>query len=205
MTHCNTGSLATAGYGTALGVIRSLHVRYFCFNERGLTVGMYVLGLGVMAIPPPIDLSHTYFIYMTKDPIKSKPFTSRRRGGWSGCTAPRRGPTTRGRDSRCVPWGAGACVGVRVTYIVCVFFKKNMMARERKPPRPSQLTHPSNHPPTPNPPNPNDNPPKQINKRSSPGVRAGAGPAARGDARDGLHGLVLDGHQGRYVMRPVQK
>lgn len=26
LTHCNTGSLATAGYGTALGVIRSLHV-----------------------------------------------------------------------------------------------------------------------------------------------------------------------------------
>lgn len=25
MTHCNTGSLATAGYGTALGVIRSFH------------------------------------------------------------------------------------------------------------------------------------------------------------------------------------
>lgn len=25
MTHCNTGALATAGYGTALGVIRSLH------------------------------------------------------------------------------------------------------------------------------------------------------------------------------------
>ncbi|XP_015606305.1 methylthioribose-1-phosphate isomerase isoform X2 [Cephus cinctus] len=25
VTHCNTGSLATAGYGTALGVIRSLH------------------------------------------------------------------------------------------------------------------------------------------------------------------------------------
>ncbi|XP_066449831.1 methylthioribose-1-phosphate isomerase [Eleutherodactylus coqui] len=25
MTHCNTGSLATAGYGTALGVVRSLH------------------------------------------------------------------------------------------------------------------------------------------------------------------------------------
>jgi Predicted translation initiation factor 2B subunit, eIF-2B alpha/beta/delta family len=24
LTHCNTGSLATAGYGTALGVIRSL-------------------------------------------------------------------------------------------------------------------------------------------------------------------------------------
>lgn len=27
LTHCNTGSLATAGYGTALGVIRSLHSR----------------------------------------------------------------------------------------------------------------------------------------------------------------------------------
>lgn len=25
LTHCNTGSLATAGYGTALGVIRSIH------------------------------------------------------------------------------------------------------------------------------------------------------------------------------------
>ncbi len=25
LTHCNTGSLATAGYGTALGVIRALH------------------------------------------------------------------------------------------------------------------------------------------------------------------------------------
>lgn len=25
VTHCNTGSLATAGYGTALGVVRSLH------------------------------------------------------------------------------------------------------------------------------------------------------------------------------------
>lgn len=27
ITHCNTGSLATAGYGTALGVVRSLHAR----------------------------------------------------------------------------------------------------------------------------------------------------------------------------------
>lgn len=25
ITHCNTGSLATAGYGTALGVVRKLH------------------------------------------------------------------------------------------------------------------------------------------------------------------------------------
>ncbi|KAK4696657.1 methylthioribose-1-phosphate isomerase, partial [Lecanoromycetidae sp. Uapishka_2] len=27
LTHCNTGSLATAGYGTALGIVRSLHAR----------------------------------------------------------------------------------------------------------------------------------------------------------------------------------
>ena len=27
LTHCNTGSLATAGYGTALGVVRSLHAQ----------------------------------------------------------------------------------------------------------------------------------------------------------------------------------
>jgi len=27
MTICNTGSLATAGYGTALGVVRALHSR----------------------------------------------------------------------------------------------------------------------------------------------------------------------------------
>jgi methylthioribose-1-phosphate isomerase len=27
LTHCNTGSLATAGYGTALGIIRSMHRR----------------------------------------------------------------------------------------------------------------------------------------------------------------------------------
>lgn len=35
MTHCNTGSLATAGYGTALGVIRALH-------EQGLIEHVYV-------------------------------------------------------------------------------------------------------------------------------------------------------------------
>ena len=35
LTHCNTGTLATAGYGTALGVIRSLH-------KRGLIETVYV-------------------------------------------------------------------------------------------------------------------------------------------------------------------
>lgn len=34
LTHCNTGSLATAGYGTALGVIRAL-------NENGQLAEVY--------------------------------------------------------------------------------------------------------------------------------------------------------------------
>ncbi|KAF1838712.1 Methylthioribose-1-phosphate isomerase [Decorospora gaudefroyi] len=44
MTHCNTGSLATAGYGTALGVIRSLHSggslkHAFCSETRPYNQG----------------------------------------------------------------------------------------------------------------------------------------------------------------------
>ncbi|KAK4542042.1 S-methyl-5-thioribose-1-phosphate isomerase [Oleoguttula mirabilis] len=44
LTHCNTGSLATAGYGTALGVIRSLHAngslkRAFCTETRPYNQG----------------------------------------------------------------------------------------------------------------------------------------------------------------------
>ncbi len=44
MTHCNTGSLATAGYGTALGVIRSLHktgrlARVYCTETRPYNQG----------------------------------------------------------------------------------------------------------------------------------------------------------------------
>ena len=44
VTHCNTGSLATAGYGTALGVIRSLHAsgalkRAFCTETRPYNQG----------------------------------------------------------------------------------------------------------------------------------------------------------------------
>ncbi|MGH0135389.1 UNVERIFIED_CONTAM: hypothetical protein FKN15_031256 [Acipenser sinensis] len=43
LTHCNTGSLATAGYGTALGVVRSLHAmgrlaHVFC-TETPVVVG----------------------------------------------------------------------------------------------------------------------------------------------------------------------
>ncbi|KAL1505842.1 hypothetical protein ABEB36_005305 [Hypothenemus hampei] len=44
ITHCNTGSLATAGYGTALGVIRSLHSmkkleHVFCTETRPYNQG----------------------------------------------------------------------------------------------------------------------------------------------------------------------
>ncbi len=44
LTHCNTGSLATAGYGTALGVIRSLHLtgvleHVFCTETRPYNQG----------------------------------------------------------------------------------------------------------------------------------------------------------------------
>ncbi|KAF2221368.1 hypothetical protein BDZ85DRAFT_265261 [Elsinoe ampelina] len=44
LTHCNTGSLATAGYGTALGVIRSLHAEKslkhaFCTETRPYNQG----------------------------------------------------------------------------------------------------------------------------------------------------------------------
>ncbi|XP_074604451.1 methylthioribose-1-phosphate isomerase [Brevipalpus obovatus] len=44
LTHCNTGSLATAGYGTALGVIRALHERQkldtaYCTETRPYNQG----------------------------------------------------------------------------------------------------------------------------------------------------------------------
>ncbi|KAM0701404.1 hypothetical protein Q7P35_011765 [Cladosporium inversicolor] len=44
VTHCNTGSLATAGYGTALGVVRSLHANgslkhAFCTETRPYNQG----------------------------------------------------------------------------------------------------------------------------------------------------------------------
>ena len=42
LTHCNTGSLATAAYGTALGVVRALHAagrlqHAFCTETRPYT------------------------------------------------------------------------------------------------------------------------------------------------------------------------
>eukprot|EP01089_Gocevia_fonbrunei_P011791 TRINITY_DN2597_c0_g2_i2.p1 TRINITY_DN2597_c0_g2~~TRINITY_DN2597_c0_g2_i2.p1 ORF type:complete len:408 (-),score=90.50 TRINITY_DN2597_c0_g2_i2:23-1153(-) len=50
LTHCNTGSLATAGYGTALGVIRALHERSkleraFCTETRPYNQGARLTAL----------------------------------------------------------------------------------------------------------------------------------------------------------------
>ena len=44
LTHCNTGSLATAGFGTALGIIRALHEQgklehAFCTETRPYNQG----------------------------------------------------------------------------------------------------------------------------------------------------------------------
>ena len=41
LTHCNTGALATAGIGTALGVIREAHVRG-AVSDKGLAVAIGV-------------------------------------------------------------------------------------------------------------------------------------------------------------------
>jgi methylthioribose-1-phosphate isomerase len=50
ITHCNTGSLATAGYGTALGVVRALHEkgeleRAFCTETRPYNQGARLTAL----------------------------------------------------------------------------------------------------------------------------------------------------------------
>lgn len=54
LTHCNTGALATAGYGTALGVVRALRERQglehvYCTETRPYNQGehMGVAGFGL--------------------------------------------------------------------------------------------------------------------------------------------------------------
>ncbi|NXL40798.1 MTNA isomerase, partial [Glaucidium brasilianum] len=59
LTHCNTGTLATAGYGTALGIVRALHgqgrlTRVFCtetrpYNQGGRLTAFELLHDGVPA------------------------------------------------------------------------------------------------------------------------------------------------------------
>lgn len=51
LTHCNTGSLATAGYGTALGVIRSLY--------SSKKIGKWKISY----IPHQFQIKHTFIVF----------------------------------------------------------------------------------------------------------------------------------------------
>ncbi|KAK7930216.1 hypothetical protein WMY93_006611 [Mugilogobius chulae] len=61
LTHCNTGSLATAGYGTALGVVRSLHAlgrlkRMYCTETRPYNQGSRLTAYEAVAEGIPATL-----------------------------------------------------------------------------------------------------------------------------------------------------
>uniref|UniRef100_A0A3P9MT86 Methylthioribose-1-phosphate isomerase 1 n=1 Tax=Poecilia reticulata TaxID=8081 RepID=A0A3P9MT86_POERE len=61
LTHCNTGSLATAGYGTALGVVRSLHglgrlKRVYCTETRPYNQGSRLTAYEAVAEGIPATL-----------------------------------------------------------------------------------------------------------------------------------------------------
>ena len=61
LTHCNTGSLACSGFGTALGVVRTLHGMgrlrtAYCtetrpYNQVGINFGQRI-GLGIIMNRP---------------------------------------------------------------------------------------------------------------------------------------------------------
>ncbi|XP_063162783.1 methylthioribose-1-phosphate isomerase isoform X1 [Candoia aspera] len=61
LTHCNTGSLATAGYGTALGIIRSLHAmgrleHVYCTETRPYNQGARLTAYELMYEQVPSTL-----------------------------------------------------------------------------------------------------------------------------------------------------
>ncbi|XP_064258122.1 LOW QUALITY PROTEIN: methylthioribose-1-phosphate isomerase [Passer domesticus] len=61
LTHCNTGTLATAGYGTALGVVRALHERgslsrVFCTETRPYNQGSRLSALELRHDGIPVTL-----------------------------------------------------------------------------------------------------------------------------------------------------
>jgi len=61
LTHCNTGSLATVGYGTALGVVRSLHKRnklkhVYCTETRPYNQGARLTAFELVAEGIPSTL-----------------------------------------------------------------------------------------------------------------------------------------------------
>ncbi|KAK4805957.1 hypothetical protein QYF61_022180 [Mycteria americana] len=61
LTHCNTGTLATAGYGTALGIVRALHgqgrlARVFCTETRPYNQGGRLTALELLHERVPATL-----------------------------------------------------------------------------------------------------------------------------------------------------
>ncbi|NXB04732.1 MTNA isomerase, partial [Cnemophilus loriae] len=61
LTHCNTGTLATAGYGTALGVVRALHQRgslsrVFCTETRPYNQGSRLSALELRHDGVPVTI-----------------------------------------------------------------------------------------------------------------------------------------------------
>lgn len=72
LTHCNTGSLATAGYGTALGVIRALHAarrlgKYFFFIYIRICLPIFKpetrIAVVFLRIHPSAHPPHPLFVY----------------------------------------------------------------------------------------------------------------------------------------------
>ncbi|KAK7988238.1 hypothetical protein PG989_008553 [Apiospora arundinis] len=63
LTHCNTGSLATSGHGTALGIVRSLHSQgslshAFCTETRPYNQGSRLTAFELSFEQIPLDSDH---------------------------------------------------------------------------------------------------------------------------------------------------
>lgn len=74
LTHCNTGSLATAGYGTALGVVRKLHElnrleRVYCTETRPYNQGARLTAFEMVHDKLPATLivdSNVAYLFKTR-------------------------------------------------------------------------------------------------------------------------------------------
>ncbi|XP_002733184.1 methylthioribose-1-phosphate isomerase-like [Saccoglossus kowalevskii] len=78
MTHCNTGSLATAGYGTAIGVIRALHEigkleHAYCTETRPYNQGSRLTAYEMVHDKIPATLIADSAVAMT---MKTKPISA---------------------------------------------------------------------------------------------------------------------------------
>ncbi|RPA84780.1 putative translation initiation factor [Ascobolus immersus RN42] len=80
LTHCNTGSLATAGYGTALGIIRSLHssgnlTHAYCTETRPYNQGSRLTAYELVQEGMPATLITDSMVtsLLTDVNVKNKP------------------------------------------------------------------------------------------------------------------------------------